>query len=289
MREGHPSSDVVGSAEGTLLVDAHAHFHPAFAAEVYLDGAVRNLRRWARPGRGSGTAGADGTIEAQLCLLLADPDGRRSLPALCRGAEESGRWQIRPTGEPVSRRAVSADGGTVVLIDGRQVVTAEGLEVLALGTESALSAGGGTRATVDAALAAGAVAVLPWGFGKWWLRRGRIVRRLAEEVDHPLFFLGDNGGRPRLAPEPAVCRTARRRGPGVLPGTDPLPFGAEQTRAGSYGFALPGLLPDERPAVALRDRLAGLKGSPPAVGRRVGLGRFLVLQLRMQLRKRGLP
>mgnify|MGYP006287355607 CR=1 FL=1 len=291
MNGGRPSAVDPGPGSGGLLVDAHAHFHPVFSAGAYLDAAVTHLRRWedalARSGAESAGTERDGeAARSELCLLLADPEGGRSLPSLCRGAEESGRWAIRSTGEEVSRRAVSAAGDTVHLVAGRQVATSEGLEVLALGIGSGLPEGRAARTTVDAALAAGAVAVVPWGFGKWWLRRGRVVRRLLASVEDPRFFLGDNGGRPRAAPEPALFRTARERGVGVLPGSDPLPFEIEQGRAGSYGFALPDFDPGQRPFRALRDRLSALEGSPPAVGRRVGLGRFLALQLRMQLRKR---
>lgn len=268
-----------------LGVDAHAHFHPCWDAAAFLDAALRNVGRWG-PGGGG----------ARPCLLLADPAGRDSLASLADALGPDARWELRETGEAEILRAVRRDGPTVVLVAGRQVNTAEGLEVLALATRAELADGRPAAGTVDASLEAGALTVLPWGFGKWWLRRGRVARRLVETVDDPRFFLGDNGGRPRVAPEPGLFRAARRRGIPVLPGSDPLPFADEAERVGSYGFLLPGGRTAgpagdgggaAAPAGGLRRAVAGLEASPPPRGRRVGAGRFLRLQLRMQLRKRG--
>jgi hypothetical protein len=282
-------------AGDALLVDGHVHFHPRFSAAGFLDAAARNLRR-----RGSADGEPDGPARrrVRLVLMLADPAGRDSLCALSATLGDVTRWEVRETAEEVSRLALGEEGGPIALVAGRQVATEEGLEVLALATDAEIPGGLPARETVDASLAAGAVTVVPWGFGKWWLRRGRVVRRLVESVDHPLFFLGDNGGRPRAAPEPSLFRAARRRGTAVLAGSDPLPFSREEERVGSYGFVLPARRADDggrrpgpgegpsdgaAPAAALRARLERLAGSPPTFGRRAGLGRFAVHQIAMQL------
>ena len=63
----------------------------------------------------------------------------------------------------------------VLVIAGRQIVSAERIEVLALGTRTQIPDGQPLAATIDAVRADGALAVLPWGFGKWWGARGRMV------------------------------------------------------------------------------------------------------------------
>lgn len=294
----HRAGDAAGD---TLLVDGHVHFHPCFSAAGFLDAAARNLRRWG-PADGGPRGGARRSVRP--CLMLADPAGRDSLGALSAGLEDVDRWEVRETAEEASRLVLGEGGGSIGLIAGRQVATEEGLEVLALATDAAIPGGRSARETVDASLAAGAVTVMPWGFGKWWFRRGRVVRSLVESVDHPLFFLGDNGGRPRPAPDPSLFRAARRRGTAVLPGSDPLPFTREEERVGSYGFVLAGRRGDDpgrrvgpgegpgegpadgaAPAAALRARLERLVAPPPAFGRRAGLVRFAAHQIGMQLAK----
>lgn len=281
-----------------VLVDGHAHYHPGYSAAGLLDAAARNLDRW----RPSATRRSPAGRDPGLWLMLADPDGRDSLRALSAGLADVDRWELLRTDEAASRVAVDDGGKAIGLVAGRQVSTADGLEVLALATDAEIPGGRSTRETVEASLAAGAVTVIPWGFGKWWFRRGRVVRGLVESVDHPLFFLGDNGGRPRRAPEPSLFRAARRRGTAVLPGSDPLPFPRHEERVGSYGFVLEGGADDASPtdasggapgggaapAAALRARVERLDGSPPAFGRRAAAGRFLIDQIAMQLAKRGL-
>lgn len=293
-----PDDAVPGGPHGAgdaLPVDGHAHFHPCFSADGFLDAAARNVGRWGPSAAEAG--GPAGRVD--LCLMLADPAGRDSLGALSAGLADAGRWELRRTAEEVSRLALGEGGESIALVAGRQVATEEGLEVLALATDADVPGGRPARATVDASLAAGAVTVVPWGFGKWWFRRGRVVRSLVESVDHPLFFLGDNGGRPRAAPEPSLFRRARRRGTAVLPGSDPLPFSREEGRVGSYGFVLPGRRGDAgppagsgegpaartAPAAVLRAGLERLDEPPPTFGRRSGLGRFAVHQVGMQLAK----
>lgn len=285
IRDSRADGGAAGPGRVTLRVDGHAHFHPRFAVDRFLDAADRNLR----PPAGGPAAGGSGPGRApDRCLLLADPPGRDSLEALSDAAGGSPRWEIRATGEEASRVAVSSSGGAVLLVAGRQLATSEGLEVLALATDAELPPGGRPADdTVRACLAAGAVTVLPWGFGKWWFRRGRVARALVESVDHPLFFVGDNGGRPRIAPEPGLFRDALRRGTAVLAGSDPLPVDGEEERVGSYGFVLPGGVPGDAPAAGVRDRLARLGGPPATFGHRAGVGRFLSRQVRMQMRKRG--
>jgi len=75
----------------------------------------------------------------------------------------------------------------------------------------------------------------------------------------------------------------------VLPGTDPLPFKSEQTKAGRYGFLLDGAMDRDRPAAAIRDLLREQTAQPRAFGRLESLGRFLRNQVGMQIRKRGRP
>jgi hypothetical protein len=130
--------------------------------------------------------------------------------------------------------------------------------------------------------------VLPWGVGKWLGARGAVVARVLADPEWQHVFLGDNGNRLSLGPDPAPFAVARRTGRAVLPGSDPLPLAGEEARVGAYGFAVDVALDPLRPAAAL---LALLKSGSAFVvfGRREPLTRFVGNQLALKLKSRLQP
>jgi len=126
--------------------------------------------------------------------------------------------------------------GQLELVAGRQIVTAERLEILALGTNQYWEDGQAICDVISSVAKANAVPVLPWGFGKWMGARRRIVVSLIERFSDGLLYLGDNGGRPQILPYPPEFAQAAEIGMKVLPGSDPLPFASEYNKPGSFGF-----------------------------------------------------
>ncbi|MGH7664223.1 MAG: hypothetical protein ACRENI_08015 [Gemmatimonadaceae bacterium] len=270
---------------GTTLVDSHVHGPPDVLPERFLDVALSNFRG-ARRARG---AGAYATDEPPVgCLCLADIAGGAAQlnPFRDLVGRSCGRWSLAETAEPCSLIARRGAADTMILIGGRQLVTSERLEVLALGTIARLQDGLPAHATVAAANAVGAVTVLPWGFGKWWLRRGRIAARLITSVRRGDLILGDSRQRPLGVPRSRILRLADREGILILPGSDSSPWPDSMVVAGSYGAVLDGLLSLETPAAALKARLLGLGRQPVTFGRRIGLGAFLRHELRARSRRR---
>jgi hypothetical protein len=262
------------------LIDGHVHVHPCFSEDDVFESASSNL---ARAARGLGAEGNGPRV-----LLLTESAGdhffRRALERAAGPA--SGRWTFRETGEPDSVTVRGEGENPVVVVAGRQVVTSDALEVLALCRDVEVPDGRPIGRTLDDVRGAGALAAVPWGFGKWWLGRGRIVRDLIDREDPATFFLGDNGGRPAMGRKPALFRRAARRGIRVLPGSDPLPFPAQARRVGSYGFVVAGPLDTERPARSLRDALTDPGTRPRPFGRGERLIPFVRSQVAMQLRGR---
>jgi len=288
---------------GNLLVDAHVHYYPCFPRRLFLEAARRSFRSAAtRLGLGGSWT---------PFLLLTESRGHRWF-RLWREEAERGEvtagWRLLPTAEPDSLRAVPGEADDrgepagergIVVVAGRQTRTRQGLEVLGLGRDHAVEDGGELVDTVLAVLESGALPVIPWGFGKWWGGRGRRVEELLRAELASRVFLGDNAGRPALAPPPRLFRLAAERNVPILPGSDPLPFPRHASRAGSYGFVLPaggsGELAgaDERPSPD-EDRgpaarlLHELRRRPPVRvwGRRAGVLQFFRDQLAMQIRNR---
>jgi glycerol-3-phosphate dehydrogenase len=275
-------------ALATWLVDGHAHYHPCFGWERFLLGTVRNLSRAAAARREPVAAG---------CLLLARGASDPTLEELAHGRHHPSGWRADPTEEVGSIILQRGDGLPLVLVEGRQVETTEGVEVLALCRAGPVPDGRPLEETLEAILEGDGVPVLPWGFGKWSGRRGGIVAammsRLASDGLGPSgaarVFLGDNGNRPGLWPAHRHLQSAPEAGILVLPGSDPLPFGHHAERAGSFGFRLTGALELARPAASIRATLVSLGGSPPPFGERVGMAEFILSQVGMQMRKRTGP
>jgi hypothetical protein len=265
---------------GAWMVDAHVHLHPLFPLAETFAAAESHFEGWAR--RLQLPAPATG------CLLLAENEGETRFQQLRErdaGAIDGG-WRVRPTEEEASL-IVGRDRETrIVLIAGRQVVTTDRLEVLVLGTVEPVPDGITLEQAIDRAAAARALAIIPWGFGKWWGRRGaRLASLVARHEERP-FFLGDNGGRPDRFPRPPLLRTAAGHGIWDLPGSDPLPLPGEALRAGSYGFLLP-IAPDlARPFTQIRDAVLGARSQPTLYGRRAGLAHFVRAQTALRRRRR---
>jgi hypothetical protein len=261
-----------------VLVDAHVHLHGCFDAAVFLDAAAANFRRAAQ--RTGVAAGAPGF------LLLAETPDARAFERLRDGTLDVGTgWEIRAGTEAESVLAYRDGSPRLIIVAGTQIQTADGLEVLALLSRHRFAARLPLASTVAEVQRVGAIPVVPWGFGKWTLRRGRTVAAAMESAPRP-FFLGDNGGRPRLGPTPALLRRASYKRIAVLPGSDPLPFPGQQDRAGSFGFIAVVDTEDPQPAGALREWLLALRTQPATYGDGERLVSFVGNQLRMQVRTR---
>jgi hypothetical protein len=265
-----------------LLVDAHVHIHPSFDRVRCLDAAASNvLREATQLGLPPDTMG---------CLLLTESGHADVFSEFRLAADaDAGHWSFRSTEEPESLLALHRGAPRLWIMAGRQVATTDGLEVLALLTTERLDEPLDLHAAIAATRAAGAIPVIPWGFGKWTFRRGATVaaalRATARGTPRHLF-LGDNGGRPRAAPAPRLLREAARTDVVILPGSDPLPFADHQSRVGSFGFIAHVALGDAAPARRLGDWLRSLPAQPPVYGAGAGLAAFARDQFRMQLRKR---
>jgi hypothetical protein len=248
-----------------FAVDAHVHlYEPARAAEV-LAQAAQNVRR------------ASGLRVG--ALLLSESAGFQVFDQLAAEAKPGG--PIEPTSEPNAlwRRDTAAD---LLIVAGRQLVSREGVEVLALGLRDVAADGAPLDEMVEALLAREALVVAPWGVGKWVGRRGRLIEKL---IATRQVCLGDNGGRPAIWRSP-LLGTAQREGVNVLPGSDVLPIPGRACGVGGFGFVVDAPLDPARPAAAL---LGVLKAQGLPV-RRYGALRnpaaFAADQVQLRLRKR---
>jgi hypothetical protein len=261
------------------LVDSHVHIHGAFDVATMLDHASAHRESIAL---GHGLSPALPGV-----LMLTESQGVEAFVRLAeKPGRHLGRWCVHRTGEPISLHFEADDAAPLVLIAGRQIVTAERLEMLALGTLEKFADGQPIGSVIEQIHEAGALAVVPWGFGKWTGARGRIVRGLLNSPGASRLFVGDNGGRLNIGPEPALFTVAREQGVPILPGSDPFPFPAQVKRPLGYGFALAADVTGDTPAAAIKQELQARRAQPAVFGRRTDLVRFVRSQLAMQWHKR---
>ncbi len=224
-------------------------------------------------------------------LLLADTSSQDTIRTL-QAAEVKG-WSLEPTHDDCAWLAFHEGCLRLVLVAGRQIETAERLELMALATNETFPNGHSIEETLNLISSSGALPVLPWGFAKWSFHRGTIVRKLLRtlsagdlDLDQEVF-LGDSGGRARMLHTPGLLKLAADLGVRILPGSDPLPLARHFARAGSYGFSLTARCDVLQPATQLKSLLATDRSQPQIHGRLQPASEFVRSQVAMQLRSMG--
>lgn len=253
-----------------LVLDGHVHFHPFFDVDEFLERGWRNL--------GEGAEAAGHGVSGSRVLLLADPGADDPLRPFARW---NGRWEIDRTAEEESRLA-RIDALEIFLVAGRQIRTSDGLEILALCTSQTFANERPFEETLAGVRAGGALPVVPWGFGKWWGRRGRLLERALLGGRLSGVYLGDSVWRPRWPRPPRLFRLARRMGVGILPGSDPLPLPGQVESVGSAGGVVRGTFDRDRPSDSVRRLLLEERVPVEPLGRRASVAACLAAQLRLR-------
>ena len=259
-----------------LPVDGHVHFHSLDRVVATLDAAATNFQVFGK--RDFGLLGV---------MLLTQASRERVFEAL-RDQGSCGSWTIRASPEEGESLQAEKRERRIVVVCGRQIRCESGLEVTALGTTEIFPDGLPLEEAICEVQARGALASIPWGFGKWLGVRGQVVRDSLRRHPPGSLAICDNGGRPRGLGQPALVRECGALGYLILPGSDPFPFGSDYLRAGSFGFLA--AEPDEcAPWRSLAGWLQSLQGSPPAFGTALGPLRFLVNNIGIQIYNRARP
>ena len=269
-----------------IFVDGHVHIYDCFDVDLLFAAARDNFDRAAgQLGIGKEsvtpvlllTEGATDnwygrllktvkSTEQPVCKISADWDGRFS--------REMDWLMVYRRDNPEEK---------LYFVAGRQVVTAQSIEVLALFCSDTIQNGLSLKNTVAAIRQSRAIPVLPWGVGKWLGKRGQQIKEFLLSDGEGLLFLGDNGGRPKLWPTPTLFTQGLEKNIAVLPGTDPLPLPDEALRVGSFGFYLQeDGMQEASPVASLRHALCSGNAEIFSFGELLNNRVFLVNQLRLR-------
>jgi len=258
------------------LLDAHVHLHDGFSVPSFLDSAAKNFNLAAD------RLSASGETVARVLVVCALAD---ECP-LARFREEAHGWTATSPDEQSIVLTHNESGETLVLVAGRQLVTSEKLEVLSLFSTQSMRHGKTLTETVREVIDAGAIPVVPWGFGKWMFGRGQKLRSFLHTLDatSSKLWLGDNGCRWQLWRSQLFAEGESNR-VHVIAGSDPLPIGSHVHRAGSFGTFLKNHLDFEDPAKWLANEVRQIDASPPTFGQCRSLFSLVSDQIRIRLKK----
>jgi hypothetical protein len=244
-----------------LIADTHVHIYPCYLLDSVFQHGIHNLTEL-----GKSASRDPGEERIHLLCLTERHDchyfRKLSAPDFVGHAHPFRVLQVSENALELE----SQEGERGFLVAGRQIVTAERLEVLALTVDIELPDGKPVVEVLRAVREAGGLPVLSWAPGKWWFDRGRVVRRLLEEGKPEDFLLGDTTLRPVIYPEPLLMRFARKKGFRILAGSDPLPFAGQEKLAGTYGVSFEGDFDPAHPVKSIRKILA----NPAQIFQRVG-------------------
>lgn len=254
-----------------IIVDTHVHW--------YADALLSELLNiaWENAEHAANQAGK----KIELCVLfLVDTATQDSAQRLQR--EPMNDWQVMPNNEDESSALFESGRRLVLLVFGQQIVTAERLEVLAIGSTQRVPDGLLLTETVMRSRSHAPITILPWAFGKWWGGRGSKAMNVIMKTETGVYA-GDNGIRPRLSPRPKILRTADNLGVKVLAGTDPLPVENDIRRCGSYALGLEQPVDRSQPWFGVRDSILN-HDDALVVGKRATWREFFRCQLALRMR-----
>lgn len=235
-----------------ILFDGHAHIYACYDLEKFFTAAFKNFSNAFVKLKSGG--------RVTCFMLLSEAGGVHYFKKLQELAHSENKgaptsWRVEESDEPFSLFLYHDDFPSMRLIvaAGRQLITKEKLELLALLTEQEFEDGMTLERAVQAVSEAGGIPVCPWGAGKWLGTRGEVLSTYMTKQDE-LFFLGDSGGRPSFWPRPSLFKADSVKTK-LLSGSDPLPLSDDEIRVGSFGTYINCECPQERSVTFLKELL----------------------------------
>lgn len=260
----------------TVLFDAHVHIYPVYDLVRFFTSAFDNFAQL----RKKLNLEVDyiqilGLTESLTCQWFSEVDSV-SL-AKCLG--------MRVIQKEAHIQLINDIGDSIYIIVGRQINSSERIEVSALGIQGGIEDNLSLETTVEAVLKQGGVPVLPWGFGKWFGKRGRMVSSIVDRYREKVY-LSDNSNRLQWLPLPREFLRARKLGVSTIAGSDTLPIMEAEYNVARYVCVFTAEISDDNFVVSLMTELReNTISTIKIIGQREGVVRFLINQTKMQLKK----
>ncbi|MFZ0456550.1 MAG: hypothetical protein WAM24_22565 [Ignavibacteriaceae bacterium] len=263
-----------------ILIDSHVHIYDKFDIKRFFYCALKNF------GKESKKLGHKCFKGVLFLTETKNEDYFSKLEKNIFENELNGLSLIKvKNNENSSIVYKTQDDNHLIIISGKQIITSENLEVLALGRTKNLDYGYTLKKSVEKINSLGALPIIPWGVGKWIGKRKEIVENFLENNGDLKYFFGDNSGRPVFWAKPGLFRIAANKGIVILRGSDPLPLNYQEEKVGKFGFYFQEELNLDNPAENINNILLNLKKSPKNFGTLENPFNFIKNQFAMQFRK----
>jgi len=223
-----------------LIADTHIHIYPCYNLVAAFDRLQTNLKQLAP----DAVRAAFFTERSDCDFFAGIRDGTVKVV--------SNDFRIEPLTEPEGLVLIEEEGALLYLFSGRQIVSAERIEILALATDMKIDDGMPARDVINAVIDAGGVPVLSWAPGKWLFKRKKVIHSLMDSNDPDRMLIGDTSLRPTVWKTPLLMRKAAKKGFSILAGSDPLPFRGEERYLGRYGSLIKGPFDEQKPVSSIR-------------------------------------
>ena len=202
------------------ILDTHLHLYPCYDLARAFDQFLDNT--------------ASHGTEAWRIACLAERFDCNYFESIAESKSIPQGFKLQHTSPRELRLQRIRDRIELTLLPGRQVISREKIEILALDCPEPIDDGQPALDIVYQINRLGHVPVLPWSPGKWFGERGKLIRRLITEFRPGDFLIGDTPLRPYGWPLPKLMKLARERGFAIVAGSDPLPFSGEEKWLGAY-------------------------------------------------------
>jgi hypothetical protein len=204
----------------TSILDTHLHLYPEYDLPQAFNQLIDHSAQFGQ------------SVSRIACL--AERHDCQYFNSISQGDIQLDGFKIEPSEENEILLKRERDQLCVSILPGRQVITAENIEILALASNEAIDDGQPALDVIYQVNQLGGVPVLAWSPGKWFAKRGKLVKRLITELDDQSFLIGDTTLRPYGWQTPGLMKQAMANGFGVVAGSDPLPFAGEEKWLGQY-------------------------------------------------------
>ncbi|MDZ7721342.1 MAG: hypothetical protein U5R06_00595 [candidate division KSB1 bacterium] len=258
----------------SIIIDSHVHLYPVFSIENALQSSIQNFMSLEK--------NIPDSEKGALCRiwLLTERSDMHVFQTLLD--LDSSTFSAGPGRNNECVYIYDNDTCVLTVFPGRQLITADRLEICALGCKIDLpDAHLSTRETILTVQNEGGIAAVNWAPGKWFGKRGKIVAALFDHFSPSELLISDTTMRPAVWPTPRLIKKARKQGFQMLCGSDPLPFKGEEKWLGTYCTVTRGTWNDENPKQSLRKLLLHPDFPLKTYGTRSGLWSFTKRQYKI--------